>query len=150
MKSLSPTLTTPKKKLSAQLPATHMTSRRGSRSPRSLLFTFCLLLSLRVASASILSVEDFGAVPNDEAANTTNREAFNLALAAAQDGDTVLVEGGVTWHLVGGVLGIGLRGVTLQLDGVLNFLPDLGKNPTRTKDELQPTCYGVWAPHILT
>ena len=102
------------------------------------------------AASSILSIAAFGAVPNDEASNCTNRDAFNRALAAAEDGDTVLVPGGATWHLVGGVLGIGLRGVTLQLDGVLNFLPDLGKNPTRTKDELQPTCYGVWAPHLLT
>ena len=77
------------------------------------------------AASSILSITDFGAVPNDEASNCTNREAFNRALAAAEDGDTVLVPGGATWHLVGGVTGYNLRGVTVKVDGALNFLPDL-------------------------
>ena len=90
------------------------------------------------AASSILSIAAFGAVPNDEASNCTNRDAFNRALSAAEDGDTVLVPGGATWHLVGGVVGYELEGVTVQVDGALNFLPDLD-HCKATPNRNQPT-----------
>ena len=93
------------------------------------------------AASSILSIAAFGAVPNDEASNCTNRDAFNRALSAAEDGDTVLVPGGATWHLVGGVVGYELEGVTVQVDGALNFLPDLDHckaTPNRNQPTNQP------------
>ena len=52
----------------------------------------------------------------------TNAEAFNLALKAAQPGDTVSVPDGSSFHLTGGILGRDLNHVTLDIAGSLHFV----------------------------
>ena len=84
-----------------------------------------ILFAARAARAAVINIVDFGAVAGDMTYNITNKDAINSALAASKDGDTVLIPSGEVWHLVGGVLATKLSGVTLQIDGTMNFIDDL-------------------------
>ena len=87
------------------------------------------ILGLQGTHAAVLNIVDFGAVAGDMTYNVTNKNSINAALAAAVDGDTVLIPSGEMWHLVGGVLATELSGVTLQIDGDMNFLDDMENWP---------------------
>ncbi|CAJ1374283.1 unnamed protein product [Effrenium voratum] len=94
------------------------TSRGGTMSLLALLIAGCF------AEGKVISIEDFGAVADEEAASASNAAAFNRALATAGSGDTVVVPAGKRYWVLGGVLGSGLFNVTVRLDGVLMAAAD--------------------------
>jgi polygalacturonase len=105
----------------------------------SLWISYCILALLPISHAEILSIVDFGAVSDDELYNMTNRDAFNDALAAANDGDVVLIPNN-TFHMVGGVVGNERNGVTVRIDGTINFLADFESWP-QNRDASNPDYY---------
>lgn len=84
-----------------------------------------LVLSLSLADAAVLNIEDFGAVATPSS-NTSilNRDALTAALAAAAEGDVVLVPRGRTYIMAGGAQCHKKVGVTLAIEGSLTGEPD--------------------------
>ncbi len=60
-----------------------------------------------------------------------NTEAYNLALKAAQSGDTVLLKEHESYTLLGGIEGAGLKDITLDFAGYTRFMYDKDKWPMR-------------------
>lgn len=60
-----------------------------------------------------------------------NTRAFNLALEEATAGDRVLLHENESYTFMGGIIGINLRGVTLDFAGYTRFMYDLDHWPKR-------------------
>ena len=73
-----------------------------------------------------LNAADYGL--SSSSSGLENQEAFNKALDAMEQGDTLLVPDGV-FPMVGGVVGEGLRNNTIVFDGTLEFQPDFDNWP---------------------
>ena len=54
----------------------------------------------------------------------TNTKAFNSALKSAGPGDTVLVPDGTSFHFTGGIQGVDLDRITLDIAGSMHFVHD--------------------------
>lgn len=64
--------------------------------------------------------------PPDDLAHIckTNTRAFNNALQSASPGDTVLVPDTTSFHFTGGIKGVDLSHITLDIAGSMNFVHD--------------------------
>ena len=96
---------------------------RGAAATRWALALVACMCHGRLAAARVFDIEaDGGAVPDDDslAACWKNGGAFNATLKLLQDGDTLLVPN-KTFHMMGGIMGSGLRSVTLVVDGTIVF-----------------------------
>jgi hypothetical protein len=54
----------------------------------------------------------------------TNTKAFNSALQSAGPGDTVLVPDGTSFHFTGGIQGVDLDRIALDIAGSMHFVHD--------------------------
>jgi hypothetical protein len=64
--------------------------------------------------------------PPDDLAHVckTNTKAFNTALQSASPGDTVLVPDATSFHFTGGIKGVDLSHITLDIAGSMHFVHD--------------------------
>ena len=74
-----------------------------------------------------------GGIPSDPAAAWQNTATLNATLHALLPGDTLLIPRR-TFHVMGGIEGVGLRDVTIQIDGKLIFSPDTSAWPRYADD----------------
>jgi len=84
---------------------------------------FISLFALQ-AGATVYDYEsDFGAIAGDDSQDTcwTNGHALNASIAALQSGDTLVITGNRTFHLMGGIIGDSLSNVTIEFEGSLIF-----------------------------
>lgn len=87
-----------------------------------LLLIFSLLSPLS-HSATVDFALDGGAVPGDDSEDACwqNGRAMNATLNSLKNGDTFVVAGNQTFHLMGGIIVRNLRGVTLRFDGQIVY-----------------------------
>lgn len=88
---------------------------------------FCLLWLAGPSRARFLNIEDFGAVATGAVANASavrNRDALAAALAAAAEGDVVVVPRHKSYVMLGGVRCSNKTGVSLSIEGTLLAEPD--------------------------
>ena len=67
-------------------------------------------------------VRDGGGIPDNPAAAWHNQAALNASLHSLLPGDTLHIPQH-TFHVMGGVEGVGLRDATIRVDGTLRFSP---------------------------
>lgn len=60
-----------------------------------------------------------------------NTQAYNLALSTATHGDVILLHENESYSFIGGIEGVGLKGLTLDFAGYTRFIFDLESWPMR-------------------
>ena len=90
-----------------------------------------------------------GGIPSDPAAAWQNTATLNATLHALLPGDTLLIPRR-TFHVMGGIEGVGLRDVTIQIDGKLIFSPDTSAWPRYADDITRRPGLSFWDAVGLT
>ena len=94
-------------------------------------------------------VRDGGGIPDSSAAAWHNQAALNASLHALGAGMTLHIPPG-TFHVMGGVEGVGLRDVTVRIDGTLRFSPDTRAWPRYTDGIMPRAGLAFWEAAGLT
>eukprot|EP01084_Bolivina_argentea_P063298 115620_1 len=102
-----------------------------------------VLVFLHTCSASILNIEERGAIANNNSLSTckSNTKIFNETLWALNDGDSLLVPKDKVFWFIGGIYASNLTNVTIIVDGSIYYTDDRDAWPTNSDGHVKECMY---------
>jgi len=88
-------------------------------------------VSVLVSAKTIDIEKDLFAIPDDDSfeVGQQNTDIINFGFQKLEKGDKLLIPGGKTFYVNGGITATKLHSVTIQLEGTLSYLQDIKRWP---------------------